>query len=146
MSLKIEYFKVGEWKCLSSIKGFLRSDHFGFFSIIDAKKIVSLEQIEISYRRALRIVENSDRIKRVESAFLMLLSGQTQIMRAQEEVGISSSTKDVLVVYDHDSDFKSCQDYCGDNLVSMSGIPIPARDPDKDDTVFSKMAKVELSL
>lgn len=146
MSPEIKYLKIGEWKCLSSIKGFLRSGHSGFFSIVDARKVISLEQIKISYARALRMVQNSERIKRAESAFLMLLSGQAQISRAQEEVGISSSTDSVLIVYDNDSDIVSCFTACGGSLIPVKEIPIPDRAPDMDGTVFSRMALVELSL
>lgn len=142
---EIRYYEVSEWKCLAEIKAFLSSGHSGFLSIVDSKKIFSIEQVMISYERALRLMQTSDKIKRPESAFLMLLSGQNQISRAQEAVGITSSTNSVLIVYDEERDYISCINYCGSSMVPVEQIPIPYSVRESDDTVFSRMARVELS-
>lgn len=146
MSPEIKFFKILEWKCLAEIKAFLKQTHSNFFSVIDARKVFSIEQMQICHERAQRIMQTSDRIKRPESAFLMLLSGENQISRAQEEIGISSSTESIFVVYDNTADFASFLKFCGDWLEEMAKIPTPYRNQERDSIIFSRMARVQLSL
>lgn len=146
MSPDISAFEIVEWKCLSVMRNFLAKPHEEFFSIVDAGKVVSLEQLKICHEKAMRITVASNKIRMPESAFLMLLSGNYQISRAQEEVGITSSTKSVLVVYESRKDFLELKELCGESIVESEKIPVPELDRDHDDLVFSRMAKVQLNL
>ncbi len=143
---EVSYLKVSEWEGLSIMKEFLRKPHSGFFSIVDADKVVSLEQIRICYSKALKIVENSSRIKMPESAFLMLLSGRNQISKAQVEVGISSSTRGILAVYDSPDEFSSLKEYCSMCTEETGEMPLPPSDRSMDAEIFSRMARVQLAL
>ncbi len=142
---EISYLEVLEWDSLAIMREFLRKSHDGFFSFIDADKVVSLEQVRICYSKSLKIVETATKVKYPESIFLMLLSGRTQISKAQLEIGISSSTKSVLVVYDSDSEFRRFLESCPGIRVKNK-IPIPESLKEKDGEIFSKMARVQLSL
>lgn len=147
MSPDISYLQVKEWEGLALLKEFLRKPHSGFFSIVDAEKIVSLEQVRICYSKALKLVQGTARIRMPESAFLMLLSGRNQISRAQVEVGISSSTKSILAVYDLPDEFYSLKESCGMLCLEENGnMPIPASDTSRDTEIFSRMARVQLGL
>lgn len=143
---EFSYLKVVEWKGLAEMREFLRKPHSGFFSLLDAEKVVSLEQVRICYSKSQKIVETSSRIRMPESAFLMLLSGQNQIARAQEEVGISSSTKFVLAVYDNRDDYLKMSNSCGASLEETGEMPLPESDRLKDGEIFSRMARVQLAL
>lgn len=143
---EIKYYNLLAWDCLSSIRGFLSAGHKDFFSVIDATKVISVEQVLIAYDRAKRLVENSEKIKRPESAFLMLLSGEKQISKAQEEIGISSSTKSVLVVYANHEDFIEFEGLCREMLTAEPKNPIPEKALELDNVVFTRMAKVQLSI
>lgn len=141
---KIRYYDLLAWGCLSSIKGYLGASHNDFFSAIDATKVISIEQVIIAYERAKRLLEHSEKIKRPESAFLMLLSGEKQISRAQEEIGISSSTKSILVAFVSDEDISNFENLCNEMLKPEPTIPVPEMARDMDGVVFTRMAKVEL--
>lgn len=146
MSPEISYFELRKWEGLAVMKEFLRAPHDGFFSIVDAQKIASLEQIRICYTKALKIVDDSVRIKMPESAFLMLLSGSNQISKAQVEVGISSSTKSVIAVYDSPDELNSLLESCSSCFGKMDEIPVPELDKSRDAEIFSRMARVQLAL
>ncbi len=143
---EISYLKVEEWEGLAVLKEFLRKPHKGFFSVVDAEKIVSLEQVQICYTKALKLVESASRIKMPESAFLMLLSGRNQISKAQVEVGVSSSTKSILAVYDSPEEFSILKESCGMCVVETDKVPVPAQNRDRDSEIFSRMARVQLAL
>lgn len=128
------------------MKDFLGASHNDFFSIVDAAKVISLEQVVIAYERAKRLIENSEKIKRPESAFLMLMSGEKQISKAHEEIGITSSTKSILAVYTDQEDLMEFEHLCNGNLHSESKIPIIEREVKYDNLIFSRMAKIELSI
>ncbi len=146
MSPKVRYYDLPAWECLSSIRGFLGASHNDFFSAIDATKVISIEQITIAYGRAKRLLEHSEKIKRTESAFLMLLTGEKQISRAQEEGGISSSTKSIIAVYVNEGDILEFENLCSGKLEANPDNPVPERALDMDSVVFTRMAKVELSI
>ena len=146
MSPKIRYYNLLAWVCLSSIRDFLGASHNDFFSVIDATKAISIEQITIAYHRAKRILEHSEKIKRTESAFLMLMTGEKQISRAQEEGGISSSTTSILAVYVKEEDILDFENLCNGKLKANPEIPLPEKALDMDGVVFTRMAKVELSI
>ncbi len=128
------------------MKDFLGAGHNDFFSIIDAVKVISLEQVFIAYERSKRLIENSEKIKRQESAFLMLMSGEKQISKAQESIGIASSTNSILVVYANSEDLEVFEHLCNDSLHTETKIPIPDKALKSDNEVFSRMARVELSI
>ncbi len=128
------------------MREFLRNSHDGFFSFVDADKIVSLEQIRICYTKSKKIVEASNKYKMPESVFLMLLSGQTQISRAQVEIGICSSTKSVLAVYDSKAEFERFTEECEGGVKVDFKMPVPEASIEKDGEIFSKMTRVQLSL
>ena len=143
---EIKYYKLLAWDCLSSIRDFLGASHNDFFSVVDADKTISIEQVSVAYERARRLISYSEKIKRPESAFLMLLSGEKQISRAQEEIGISSSTKNILAVYSSQEDLMAFEGLCQGLLKAEKAIPIPERALEMDGIVFTRMARVELSI
>ncbi len=143
---EVKYYKLLAWDCLSSIRGFLGASHNDFFSVIDADKIISIEQVSVAYERAKRLISYSEKIKRPESAFLMLISGEKQISKAQEEIGISSSTKNIMVVYSNHEDLLEFESLCHGLLKAEKVIPIPERAIELDGVVFTRMARVEISI
>lgn len=128
------------------MKDFLGKSHSGFFSIIDSERVLSLEQIRICHSKAIRLTGTSGKIRMPESAFLMLLSGNHQISRAHEDVGITSSTKTVLVVYESPQDYIELLDLCGKRVKPVDEIPVPETDREKDSLIFSRMAHVQINL
>ena len=76
----------------------------------------------------------------------MLLTGEKQISRAQEEGGISSSTKSIIAVYVNEGDILEFENLCSGKLEANPDNPVPERALDMDSVVFTRMAKVELSI
>lgn len=146
MSPDIAYLNVVDWNGLVRIREFLVKIHRSFFSVVDSESIFSLEQIRICYSKALKIVRGEGRIRMPESAFLMLLSGQNQISKAQEEVGVSTSTKSILVVYDSQEDFAEFLKENVTFLMESAVAPVPEKDLTRDWEIFTRMTKVQLSL
>lgn len=146
MSPEIKHINILNWEALSIMKGFLQNNKSHFFSVMDASGIVSTEQVMMAFEKASRIFSSSTKYRRPESVFLMLLSGETQITRAQDAIGLSSSTSSALVVYEAQQDLEKFLEECGSMISLSNEIPLPDRSLTDDGEVFSRMARVQLAL
>lgn len=143
---ELKYFKVLNEACLERVQAFLREDRLNFFSLIDASRVFSEEQVRICYSRSLRIFESNGRIRRPESLFLMLLSGENQISRAQQAAGITPQTTNVLAVYESPDDLGAFVSEIGNDCISNVDYSVPESDRRRDPEIFSRMARVQLNL
>lgn len=142
---ELKYFRVLDRKGIQLLLSFLKEDKENFFSMVDSSKVVSLEQIRICYNKAMKLFESSDRIKRPESIFLMLLSGEKQISRAQDSVGVSESTGSFIVVFESESTFQSFLGSAGKHILRNDIPAVPERKPEEDGIMFSRMARIQLT-
>lgn len=111
--------------------------------MLDRDNLISETQI----RAALDHISRSREVRVRDDATLlmMFLSGHSQISRATESVGITDNTRKMVVVYkDWDDYHNFLQNF--PELLESSEIRLPGDVPELDDTVFSRMAKVEIDL
>ena len=144
MQLELKSFKLAG-KQFPSPETFVKGNHTGFFCVLDSKRVVSREQIQISFQRAERL-QSQSRIRLKESLFMMLVAGEPQISNAIVSAGIGPETSRITVVYDNEDDIMAFTQ-------STGGLLEPVKEPFPDETpenlvpvIFKKMIRVQLSL
>ena len=144
MQPELKSFKLAG-KQIPSPETFVKRNHTGFFCILDSNRVVSREQILISFHRAERL-QSQSRIRLKESLFMMLVAGEPQISNAIVSAGIGPDTSEITVVYDNESDLMAF-------MQSTGGLLEPVDEPFPDETpenlvphMFKKMIRVQLSL
>ena len=143
---EIKFARLLDSGHLQEITSFLKDAPGDFFSILDATKVRSVEQIVICFERAIKLFGNAGRARKPESIFLMLLSGMQQISKAQAEIGISERSSNIIVVYRSETDFEKFIARTGDYLKVSENPGIPEIDAGSDPFIFSNMARVQIDL
>lgn len=136
------YLKSSTQLNKEKVREFFRTAN-NFFAVLDRDNLISETQI----RAALDHISRSREVRVRDDATLlmMFLSGHSQISRATESVGITDNTRKMVVVYkDWDDYHNFLQNF--PELLESSEIRLPGDVPELDDTVFSRMAKVEIDL
>ncbi|MCW6169272.1 MAG: hypothetical protein LVQ94_05870 [Thermoplasmatales archaeon] len=117
-----------------------------FFVLVDAHSIRTHKQVQEAYSRSLRIFEESKKILKPESVFLMLVSGESQISRAIAKSGISPTTKEGYIVHDFPDGFNNFLSLHSEIFDFVADPKIAYDDVDSDRDVFFSMLKVQLKL
>jgi len=131
---------------INNIISSISTENGGFFVLIDANSIKTRKQIQEAYSRSLRIFEESKKILKPESVFLMLISGESQISKAIAKSGISLATKYGYIVYNFPNDFDNFL-YLYSEVFDFDINPkIADDDINFDRDVFFSMLKVQLKL
>ena len=146
MQPEIRFANILEAGHLEEITSFLKDATGDFFSILDASKIRSLEQVFICYDRAMKLFRNTGKARKPESIFLMLLSGRNQINKAQTEIGISEQSSNIIIVYSSKIDLDKFIARTGNYLRISENPGIPDIDAESDQIIFSNMARVQIDL
>jgi len=118
----------------------------GFFVLVDANSIKTRKQIHEAYFRSLRIFEESKKILKPESVFLMLISGESQISKAIAKSGISPGTKNGYIVYNFLDDLNNFLSLHSEIFDFDPNPKIADDDIDSDRDVFFSMLRVQLKL
>ncbi len=84
------------------------------------------------------------RVRDTGALFMMFLTGEPQISRAIIGAGISSQTEAITTVYEDEEDLKKfLQEF---PAMVPAEQEMPTDDPEPDELIFPRMAKVELTI
>lgn len=138
----IKYFRSDRELNRADMLSFLRTTK-NFFSILNSDSLVSELQIKASLEHLKKA--GHKRVKDNGTLLLMYISGESQISRAIEAVGVGNKTRNIAVVYEDQDDLRDFQ-RSFHSLEPQPASPIPADLPENDEQVFGKISKVELDL
>lgn len=139
---RIGYLRTTSEIDLTKVREFFRTTN-NFFAILDMNKLVSEVQVRAAIDRLSRHLNG--RIRDQGTVLMLLLSGQSQISKAVEAVGVGRETRKLLVIYETEKDLTEFLGLIG-NTLEITDEKLPYDVPEMDREVFGKMSQAEIEL